>query len=207
MSKHGVPWKRSFKKRGILQSPIRIRGRDVYYFDSQGIYQKGHLEKPCLNGTRHIVWHSKVSQLLNTFSWQKAVSSFLPGMTLAECLERFKKTKREPIPTDADYTDFERLVQKIERPQFERTPENTSKKAIDRIRIDVHLPRYLFETRGALKDAIVCNRAAIDQLVIRSIETSPGFRKLGIPIGFFSLTECTIRRDYILEYLFELKNL
>lgn len=198
------PLEESFKKMGILEAPIRTRGRDVFYFDSHGIYQKGRLDKAHTHSRYPYLWHSFQSQNINTFSWRKAVSSFVPGMTLGECLERFKHTRRETIPTEADYSDFERLVQKIERPQFERSLENTDKNTVDRIRVCVHLPRYLYETRGALKQAVQYNKAEIDKLVLKAIEDTPRFKKLGVPLSFFSLSECTIRRDYVLEYLFDL---
>ena len=87
---------------------------------------------------------------------------------------------------------------------FERESDQRES-VINRISVFVCLPRYLVETRRELREAVEQNRPAIDSLVRDKIETEPQFQRLGIPFRSFGLKKCTLRVDYILEYLFELK--
>ena len=75
---------------------------------------------------------------------------------------------------------------------------------IDRISVYVYLPRYLVGTRYELRDAVREHKPAIDSMVRDKIEAEPQFRQLGMPLSLFSLSKCTLRVDYILEYLFKL---
>lgn len=100
------------------------------------------------------------------------------------------------------YSYIDRLVARIERPIFEREQGGESEE-IARIFVFVYLPRYLIETRDELRDAVLSNKAAIDHMVQDKIETEPQFQKLGIPFHLLSLSKCTLRVDYILEYLFQ----
>ena len=124
-------------------------------------------------------------------------------MTLSECLEVFKKTRRET--SEMHYTALERLVQKIERPRFERMPDNMTSNTVDWIRVSVCLSRYLFPNRKELLTILHKYKQVIDSMVIEKIISTKQFERIGVPIGFFTLTECTLRKDYTLEYIFELK--
>lgn len=46
----------------------------------------------------------------------------------------------------------------------------------------------------------------IDRLVIEKVANDRRFRKYGIPINSLKLTVMLLRREYCLEYIFELKD-
>lgn len=187
--------------RGILETPITVRSKYLYYFDDRCIYQRKRLS-PSQKEIR--LWHQHSGCLVNRFTWTKAITHFEPGMTLSECLEIFKKIKREK--SEAHYTEFERLVQKIERPRIERMANNEATNTADWIRVSVCLARYLYPQHQELLNALRKYKRMIDTMVIEKIESSKQFQRLGIPIGFFTLTECTLCKDNMLVYLFELKS-
>lgn len=83
-------------------------------------------------------------------------------------------------------------------------PENQNKKTFDRIRIQVVLPRYMFQTWDELKAAVQENRLEIDNRVLDKIKNDRQFIKFGIPVNFIKLTDVTLLRDHTLEYIFEL---
>lgn len=88
---------------------------------------------------------------------------------------------------------------------FDRGPDKNSVD-VSRICVFVLLPRYLVDTWRELREAVQENMAAIDDLVQLRIEKEMGTQGLRTPFDLFSLSKCTLRSDYILEYLFELKS-
>ena len=194
---------------GILETPIRVIGRkqELYYFDHSCVYRKSKLsgEYPCRTKSD---WHTTLpSCSILITAWQMAVPHFMPGMVLAECLELFKEIRYRPVdPITVNYTEMERLVQKIETPRFERFPENPDPRTVDFIRVQVDLPCYLYPTHTELAVAVRAHKPEIDKLVVEKIESARAFRELGVPLGFFFLSECILRKNHTLEYIFELKH-
>lgn len=88
---------------------------------------------------------------------------------------------------------------------FEWAPGKIGEK-VNRICVFVFLPRYLVETRRELCVSIQQNKSAIDGLVQVRIEKELLFQKLDIPFHSFAQSKCTLRPDYILEYLFDLRS-
>lgn len=93
---------------------------------------------------------------------------------------------------------------RIDRPMFEWRSEKT-RKDVSRICVFVFLPRYLVDTWPELQAAIRQNKPAIDSMVRVKIEDELLSQKLDIPFSWFFQSKCTLRKDYILEYLFDLK--
>ena len=151
------PLESQFIEFGILETPIRVIGRkqELYYFDHSCVYRKSKLsgEYPCRTKS---VWHTTLpSCSILITAWQMAVPHFMPGMVLAECLELFKEIRYRPVdPITVNYTEMERLVQKIETPRFERFPENPDPRTVDFIRVQVDLPCYLYPTHTELAAAV-----------------------------------------------------
>lgn len=78
---------------------------------------------------------------------------------------------------------------------------------VSRICVFVLLPRYLMETTLELRKAIQQNKNKIDGMVQAKIETEMLTQKLGISFHSFVQSKCTLRPDYILEYMFDLKSI
>lgn len=116
--------------------------------------------------------------------------------------ELTRNTQQEP-------STFDRLVQHISPPIFEREPENQNISTFDRIRITVGLSRYLFTSWEDLKMEVETYRPEIYQRVVQKLENDRQLKGYGVPINFIKLSDVlsgvTLLLDYSLEYIFELK--
>ena len=135
--------------------------------------------------------------------WWEAVDNFQVGMKLEDCVRIYINTELI-CHRGADWPFIDRLVQNIVA-CYEREPFNKNTKTFDRIRVSVNLGRYLFETWDELKQAVKAHRSEIDKKVLEKIENDRRFRKYNVPINVLSLSDLVLRRDYTLEYIFELK--
>lgn len=191
---------------GVLNSPIRQVGGNTYYFNDEEIYtlDKGSLLFEYEGKHRFSMFRIKDYTSFNNKVWSKALKQFQQGMTLTECVSLFLDTKLE-IKPDVELPFIERLIQRIEAPEYEREPENLNETTFDRIRVMVGLPRYMFDSWEKLKVAVSENRAEIDRRVLQKIETDRHFKKYKVPISFIKLSTVILRRSYALEYIFELK--
>ena len=72
----------------------------------------------------------------------------------------------------------------------------------NRIQVRVRLS----DTHTELAVAVRAHKPEIDKLVVEKIESARAFRELGVPLGFFFLSECILRKNHTLEYIFELKH-
>ena len=194
----------SFIDRGILDTPIRISKNHIYYFDSNCIYRRRRATE-WEKAHPPIPWHQYHLDELDAVCWKIAVvRSFFAGMHLEDCIDIFLKS-RYKLPDEPTYSELDRLIQRIERPRYERIPENKNRKTFDRIRIEVDLPSYVYPNFQALAAAVRKHKRSIDQEVIQRLESDPSYLKYGVPINFLAASECTLRRDRVLEYIFELK--
>lgn len=136
--------------------------------------------------------------------WRKAVSQFEVGMTLQECISAFLKTELvHRIPQELSHVD--RLVQSIAPPAYERVPGNNNKTTFDHIRMTVGLPRYQFNSWEALLNEVKKHQRGIYQRVAQRLEKDRQFKKYGIPMNFLKVSDVILRRDFSMEFIFELK--
>lgn len=191
---------------GVLNCPIRQVDGNTYFFNDEEIYtlDQGSQNFRYEGKHRFSLFQVKDYTSFNNNVWSKAVKWFKPGMTLTECIRLFLDTKLE-IKPEVELPFIERLVQRIETPEFERVPENHNEATFDRIRVFVGLPRYMFDSWYELRDAVLKNRAEIDRRVIQKIEMDRHFKKYKVPINFLKLSTVLLRRTYALEYIFELR--
>lgn len=191
---------------GVLNSPIRQVGGNTYFFNDEEIYtlDQGSQLFKYEGKHRFSLFQVKDYTSFNNNVWSKAMKQFQPGMTLTECIRLFLDTKLE-IKPDVELPFIERLIQRVDAPEYERVPENQNEATFDRIRVYVGLPRYMFKTWGELKAAVMENRAEIDRRVLQKIETDRHFKKYKVPINFIKLSTVLLRRTYALEYIFELR--
>lgn len=137
--------------------------------------------------------------------WKAAVSKWKENMSLQECIDIFAAITESDYEAHL-YSEIERLCTKIEKPRFERDPENLNPKTFDRIHIDVYLNTSMFEDRKKLVAHIRENRNKIDDLVLQKIKDSKQFQHYNIPLGFLRLTNIILRK-YSMEYIFTLSSL
>lgn len=194
-------------EREILNWPVRQIAGNTYYFAEDEIYtlDEGSSHFSYEQGSlKFALFRPLGCQYINLTVWSRAVAKFIPGMTLSECIQIFLDTNvSKKVPTAHSY--IERLIQGIGSPEYERVPENQNEKTFDRIRIQVVLPRYMFQTWDELKAAVQENRLEIDRRVLDRIQNDRQFKKFGVPVNFIKMSDVTLLRDHTLEYIFELK--
>ena len=193
----------SFRERDFVNQPMRIAKGKIYFFDENLVYQ---CRKEVYEGVR--VLPIRHWPLENMTFWQMAATHFIPGMTFEECMRRYLEMERVGPKKKPEglYTKLEQLVQKVSSPEFERSTDNPKQNTVDRIRVEVSLPKYRLSRQELLAE-IKAHKSEIDNLVLEKIVQSKRFQKYGVPINCFRLTNCILRADSQLEYLFELKEI
>ena len=201
---------RNIKEDVIKNKPVRKCGGKFYYFDEDGIY-RCILEKE-LDESLKVKWNYMRFQELYTYYKlgikfsnlnlvKKAISKLKVGDTLEvfdEYLSNitFEKHKK---PENLD-----RFITKINNPIFHRTPENLNKDTFDYIFIDVMILTEWEEDRISY---IYKNKNEILKRVIEKLESNKKFQKYGVPINFLKVSRITLKRDSVLEFILELKNI
>lgn len=194
---------------GILETPIRYLAGNTYYFDNEERYQidrgSKHHEYP--DHPVRGVFAPRGQAFFNLRLWTKAVSKFEEGMPLINCAKIFLNEELHQNTEPIAHKYIERLIQKIDSPQFERVPENPDPNSFDRIRVTVSLPMYLYKTWEELRDAVKKHRREIDRRVVEKIESDRAFKRYGIPLSFLRLSNLSLGRDFTLEYIFEFRDI
>lgn len=191
---------------GIIGSPVRQMGGNTYYFNDDEIYciDKDSTQFVYEGRIRSRIFRVMDYTSFNMNVWNKAVKQFEVGMTLLDCAKVFIETELV-YHEKPQWSTLDRLIQRIESPEYERTPENPNAATFDRVRVMVCLPHYLFPTWNDLKQAVYDNRKEIGRQVIEKIESDRRFKKYGVPVNILRLSDIILRTDYALEYIFELK--
>lgn len=92
------PLTESFVSRDILDMPIRITKRYLFYFDNISRRYQQCNRASALSARRIPVWHEVHHSLVDGQCWVMACRRFRTGMTLEACLDLFLKTTRSPQP-------------------------------------------------------------------------------------------------------------
>lgn len=103
------PLPQSFVDRDILDMPIRVTNRFLFYFDSVSCRYQQHSRTASLAGRRISLWHETHHSLVDAQCWVMACRQFQPGMTLDVCLNLFLKICR-PIPSSSSDQAAEKKV-------------------------------------------------------------------------------------------------
>ncbi len=195
------------KLNGVMEKPVRQVKGNSYYFDQNEIYRidKGSVLYPYSKMPRYGIFEIRGQQFFNLRLWTKSVSKFKEGMSLTECANIFLKEELIQNTEHIPLSFLEQLIQYIEPVVFERFPENLDQNTFDRIRVTVCLPRSLFDSWDELVAAVKENKKHIDKQVVDRIQQNRKFKKMGIPLSFFGLSNLHLARDYTLEYIFEIK--
>lgn len=190
---------------GVVNKPIRQKSKNTYYFDENEVYS---LDEGCrlfpYEGRLKFHMFEVNDECFNMNVWIKAATQFEVGMTLKECVGIFLKTElTHNVPQELSPLD--QLIQYIAPPVYERVPGNDNKKTFDRIRVTVGLPRYQFNSWGALQGEVKKYQHEIYQRVVQKLETDYQFKRYGVPLNFLKLSDAILLRDFSLEFIFELK--
>lgn len=193
-------------QQSVINTPVSQRGGKTYYFNENEIYSLDKEARlfPYEGRTKFNKFEVRGETCFNMNVWLKAASQFKVGATLEECIETFLKTELvHRVPKEPSSID--RLVQYISPPIYERVPENQDEATFDYIRMTVGLPRYRFNSWKALQDEVEKHRREIYRKVLQKLESDRQFKSCGVPINFLKLTDAILRRDFAIEFIFELK--
>lgn len=191
---------------GVINSPIRQIHGDSYYFNAEEIYtrDKGSRLFPYEGKLKFHLFEVRDHSSFNMTVWAKAVKQFEFGMSLNDCIKIFLNTQLRQEPKE-ELSYIDRLIQYVHSPEYERVPENTNENTFDRIRVVVGLPQSMFQSWEELGTAIRENRKEIDRRVLQKIADDRRFKKFGVTTNVIRLSEVLLRKNYSLEYIFELK--
>lgn len=191
---------------GVIHVPISQRAGNTYYFNENEVYSLDKEARLFLyeGRTKFNKFEVRGETCFNMNVWVKAASQFKVGATLEECVEIFLKTELvHRVPKEPSSID--RLAQYISPPIYERVPENQDEATFDYIRMTVGLPRYRFNSWKALQDEVEKHQREIYRKVLQKLESDRQFKSYGVPINFLKLTDAILRRDFAIEFIFELK--
>ena len=191
---------------GVINKPIHQCRGITYYFTEDEVYTQDAESTlfPYEKRLRFNLFEVSNETCFNSAVWTKAATHFMPGMSLRECIGVFLETKIDLRPP-RELSPLEQLVQEISSPVFEREPENDDPSTFDRIRVTVGLPRYQFPSWEVLRSEVKIHRHEIYRLVLDKLENDRRFKRYGVPINFLKLSDVILLRNYLLEFIFELR--
>lgn len=202
-----------FLKEGRAKLPARVEGDSVLYFDDRLICRRTTSEQAKELGLKlpeDPLFIDIARGFCSYLVWDKISAYFRDGMPLFECLEPL----RQPGLLDKfgygdDVTDVDTFVQTIMRPQYSRAPEYQGQNVdvVDFVRVKMGLISPYNLGWKPLMRSVRGNRKALAQKAMQAIIHDPNFKKYGVPINFFRLSEYTVTRDRTLVFTFELKKL
>ena len=185
--------------RGVLEKAFFERRKSVFSFGPDSVLK----EEPLSAVDRKPKFVTLKNQVLLDIDINGAMYRFKAGQTLDECVGIFLKVEKDN--QRSTYSYIERLIQHIDKPIYERNPENTNRNTFDRIVVTVGLPVYMFETKNQLREAVKEYQQEITKRVIKRIQEDATFKKFGVPIGVLRCSNIFFRQDNTLDYIFELK--
>ena len=192
---------------------LRVKKGKVYYFDSKGIYRSTSVQRAWSlknssvvgkNGKRRL---DAIVIVMEYFDYEngslliKAICSLQEGDTIEKFKQILETIEYEERPKPSG---IERFVTKIEKPVFERVPENPKTNTFDYIIVDVNIVTDWEEDR---REYIQKHRKEIFEKALQKVEGDRTFQRFGIPINFLRISTVTLKRDSVLEFILELKQL
>ena len=173
----------------------------LFYFDNDQILQCKSIELSLLKGAKFFPLQGVTGGQSDIFYIQQHC---LPGSTLDECVDVLIEITKKRHKF-AGYSEIDRLMQSIDKPLFQRDPENCNPKTFDYVVVTVRLPACVYKTREELKDAIKRNQEQIIKKILEKICLDGDFKRYGVPISFLHCTNVFLRKNNSLDYIFALK--
>ncbi len=192
---------------------LRVKKGKAYYFDKEGIYRSTSAQSVeslknswviDKNGKRRL---DAIVIVMENFDYEngslliKAICSLKEGDTIEKFKQILETVEYEERPKP---TGIDRFVTKIEKPVFERVPENPKTNTFDYIVVDVNIVTDWEEDR---RTYIQKHKKQICEMVLRKVQEDRTFKKFGVPVNFLKITSITLRKNSVLEFVLELKEL
>lgn len=192
---------------------LRVKKGKAYYFDKEGIYRSTSAQSVeslknswviDKNGKRRL---DAIVIVMENFDYEngslliKAICSLKEGDTIEKFKQILETVEYEERPKP---TGIDRFVTKIEKPVFERLPENPKTNTFDYIVVDVNIVTDWEEDR---RTYIQKHKKQICEMVLRKVQEDRTFKKFGVPVNFLKITSITLRKNSVLEFVLELKEL
>ena len=198
--------------RELYNLAIRCAGNEIYFFNENGIYEKlsikeakerniqnfGNydLSKCYLRGYIEL---EKILNIDNALLIKKALSQIQLGDTVEKFLRILTETKLEKRPKPEG---IDRFIIRIDKPIFVRSPESLNPNTFDYIYMDVMIiTEWECDRISYIKE----QRDEILKRVIAKLQTNSNFNKYGVPVNFLKLSRMTIKKNNVLQCVFELK--
>lgn len=183
-----------------------------YYFDDDGILKSKNMEY-CQDSINLVDTFSIETEnenmflkgmsfkYINLLALRKAIARLEVGDSIQKFEEIIDNVR---IEHHEKKKGIERFITKIEKPIFERIPENENKNTFDFIRVDINIIKNFEGKRKYIRE----HHNEICNMVLRKIEKDNRFLKYGIPINFLKIEKATlILRMNIIEFLFSIKEI
>ena len=129
----------------------------------------------------------------------KIICCLKEGDTFENLVYYIKNTKLKP---KGKKEALERFITKIEKPRFERTPENPNESTFDFIYMDVNIVTEWKEDR---MQYIKNNIDKIMNKVVEKLTNDSTFKKYKVPINFLKVSRTTLKSNSVLQFVLELK--
>ena len=170
-----------------------------YYFDEEYILR-------ARKSTERGSWQlpREIAAKVNCGVWAKAMAACKEGTTADEFVLQYLTTQVKG-PENPSWSFIERLCTRIEKPAFERHPDNNNPRTFDHIRVEVCINSSMYASVKELIAGLKEHRKEIDELVLREIEECFDFHRYGVPVSDLRLVSLYFAADYTLEYIFEPK--
>ena len=200
----------------ITNKVIRMRDKSIYYFDNQGVYRSVPLAKARSMQLQNIdkLWYDgsynvnvirelqdKNLKINNVTLLLKVIAMLKEGDTI-ETFDEYLATTN--IEKHEKPTGLNLFITKIEKPVFYREPSNKKPNTFDFIYIDVNIIQEWSEDRLTY---IQKHKKQIFKMLLEQLEKNKSFQKFGVPINFLKVSRITLRRDSVLEFVLELKEI
>lgn len=183
---------------------VRVHRGKKYWFNENGILESGeadsrkdYVKRTALNICSETENGRFV--LINYNLVRKAISKMEVGDTLGTLNSLLNSVKLEKHQKP---TGINRFITRIERPTYERVPENKNRNTFDFIRVYANVISSFDDKISYIKK----NKNQICEMVIDKIKADCRFEKYGVPINFLKLEKMTfVGSISSIEFLFCLK--
>lgn len=193
--------------------------RLCYYFNQDGVYSVINLKDARLVEEEKYfdvytlenekVWLKKTAEwdvwfvgLINYKLTVPMLKVAISRLELGDTLEIFDQYLSDEIMKKTrNNTTLGNLVTKIEKPVFERETGNNNKNVFDFIYVTVRMVQNCDENHVSYFKK---HKKEIFKMVVEKLQADKQFQKFGVPVNFLK-AQATVKKDFTIEFVFELK--
>ena len=200
----------------ISNKILRLCNGLCYYFDQEGIYRcvsikeakKMHLKLDSLTMEEWFPYHLEKNKIYHGYielisNNGNLVRKVIRQLEVGDTIEVFEEyLENTVIQRHVKPSGIDRFITKIEEPIFACATENPNQDTFDFVYVYVNIISKWEENRLTY---IQKHKKEILKMVLDKIEASKRFQKFGIPINFLKASHVVLKRNSVLEFVFELK--